>query len=121
PNLPQLEYFAQYHRIDIALDTFPYPGHTTTCDCLWMGVPIVTLPWKTAVSRGGVSILHATGLTDWIARSPDDYVDRVLGLASNLQHLAELRASLRQRLIVSPLIAADRFARHLAQVYRLAW
>src|SRR5207302_7361461 len=68
------EYFAQYQRTDIALDPFPFVGGTTTCDALWMGVPVITLAGDTATGRGGVSILNNVGLPEFIARDPEQYL-----------------------------------------------
>ena len=95
-----------YRRIDIALDPFPYAGGTTTCDALWMGVPTVTLRGRTAVGRGGVSILWNVGLVDWIAGNPAQYVSIAMEKAKNLPRLAELRAGLREQMERSPLMDA---------------
>src|SRR6185312_14434898 len=92
---PFAEYFARYQRMDIALDPFPYGGGTTTCDALWMGVPVVTLRGKTAVGRGGVSILTNVGLPELVSRDSDEYVRICLELARDRSRLNELRASLR--------------------------
>ena len=73
-RFPTTEYFKLYHRIDIMLDPHPFAGGTTSCDSLYMGVPIVTLAGRNGVSRGGVSILSQIGLTDLIAQSTDDYI-----------------------------------------------
>ena len=73
---PRSDYLALFNRIDIGLDPVPCPGHTTTLDALYMGVPVVHLPGGTAISRGGASILHTAGLDDWIASSEDDFVAR---------------------------------------------
>jgi len=114
-------YFAQYQRIDVALDPFPYPGGTTTCDALWMGVPVVTLGGKTAVSRAGVSILSNVGLPELISRSMGQYTQIAAQLAADLPRLAELRASLRQRMRSSPLMDARYFARAVEAAYRQMW
>ena len=71
-SLPTAEYFGVYRRIDVALDPFPYGGGTTTCDALWMGVPVVSLAGQTAVGRGGVSILSNVGLPELVARTPSN-------------------------------------------------
>lgn len=110
---PRRDYLASYHRVDIALDPFPYPGGTTTADALWMGVPVLTLPGASALSRQGESLLCNVGLPDWVARDEQDYIDRAAGHASDLSALAALRAGLRQRQLASPLCDAPRFAAHL--------
>ncbi len=119
--LPLPEYFARYHEIDIGLDPFPYTGGTTTCDALWMGVPVVTLAGKTAFSRGGLSLLSNLGLPELAARDTEDYVEIAAGLARELPRLAALRASLRERMRRSPLTDAPRFARHVEDAYREMW
>ena len=118
---PLREYFSIYHGIDIALDTFPYAGGTTTCDALWMGVPTVSLVGRTAVGRGGVSILSNIGVPELVARSEEEYV-RIAGeLARNLPRLRELRSTLRGRMKESPLMDAPKFARNIEAAYRRMW
>jgi predicted O-linked N-acetylglucosamine transferase (SPINDLY family) len=120
-RLPIAEYFQLYQRIDVALDTFPYAGGTTTCDALWMGVPVVSLAGQTAVGRGGVSILTNVGLPKLIARDPEQYVRIAVELVGDLARLNKLRAKLRERLQRSPLMDAPRFARSIETAYREMW
>jgi predicted O-linked N-acetylglucosamine transferase (SPINDLY family) len=115
------KYFEQYNQIDVALDPFPYAGGTTTCDALWMGVPVVSLTGKTAVSRGGLSILSNLGKPEWATGDPDRYMQIAVEVASDLPRLAELRASLRQRMLNSPLMDAPQFARDIEAAYHLMW
>jgi predicted O-linked N-acetylglucosamine transferase (SPINDLY family) len=115
------EYFGRYHEIDIALDTHPYPGGTTTCDALWMGVPVVTLAGRTALSRGSVSILSNVGMPELIARDEEQYVQKAVELATDLPRLAAIRASLRDRMIHSALRDAGAFARDVEAAYRRMW
>jgi len=119
--LPTAEYFGVYRRIDVALDPFPYGGGTTTCDALWMGVPVVSLAGQTAVGRGGLSILSNVGLADLVARDPEQYVRIAAGLANDLPRLSQLRATLRGRMQKCPLMDAPRFARHIEAAYREMW
>ncbi len=119
--IPPPEYFRLYDRIDIALDPFPYAGGTTTCDALWMGVPVISLAGTTAVGRAGVSILSNAGLPELIAGTPQDYVRIAVGLASDLPRLAALRAGLRGRLDRSPLTDAPRFAHNMESAFREMW
>lgn len=98
------EYWRLYHRIDIALDAFPYNGATTTCESLWMGVPVVTLAGRYAAARSGASLLTSAGHPELIAESPEQYVGIAAGLASDVQRLARLRASLRPVMQQSPLM-----------------
>jgi protein O-GlcNAc transferase len=118
---PLAEYRRTYHRIDIALDPFPCGGGTTSCDALWMGVPVVTLRGRTTVGRAGVSILTNAGLPEMIAADPEQYVRITRDLAADRPRLADLRANLRQRLRNSPAMDAPRFARNIEAAYRLMW
>ena len=117
----RMAYLAAYHHVDIALDPFPYPGGTTTLEALWMGVPVLTLPGQTALSRQGASILHNLGLDDWVATDTQDYVARAARHAAQRPELAALRNNLRARLQRSPLCDAPRFANQLAQGLRALW
>jgi predicted O-linked N-acetylglucosamine transferase (SPINDLY family) len=112
------EHLALYDRIDIALDTYPYHGTTTTCEALWMGLPVITLAGQTHVSRVGVSFLHAVGLDELIARTPEEYIHKAVQLAGNPQLLAELRHSLRLMISQSPLMDAAGVTRELEDAYR---
>jgi len=115
------QYMARYNQIDIALDPFPYGGGITTCDALWMGVPVVSLVGKLSVGRSGKSILSNVGLPNLIAQSEKQYQSIAVDLASNLPRLRELRAGLRESMRKSPLGDAATFTRDLESVYRKAW
>jgi len=117
----RLEYLGLFRRIDIALDPFPYGGGTTTCEALWMGVPVVSLAGKSAVSRLSLSVLTTAGLPELVAASEDDYVRIAMQLANDLPRLAELRTNLRPRMQASPLMDAPRFARNIETAYRTMW
>jgi predicted O-linked N-acetylglucosamine transferase (SPINDLY family) len=119
--LPMVEYFRQYHRIDIALDPTPWPGGTTTCDALWMGVPVVSVIGKTALSRGGLSILSNVGLPELVGRDSDQQVQIAAALAQDVPRLANLRSSLRQQVRQSPLMDAPAFACDFGAVLRQMW
>jgi predicted O-linked N-acetylglucosamine transferase (SPINDLY family) len=121
PIMPMKNYFELYHQIDVALDPFPYGGGTTTCDALWMGVPVVSLAGKTAVGRGGLSILSNIGLPELVADSEERYVRIASGLAHDPSRLGNLRSTLRQRMERSPLMDAPRFARNVETAYRQMW
>ena len=120
-KMPLPGYFEKFQQIDIALDPFPYPGGTTSCDGLWMGVPVVTFSRDTAVSSNGVSILSNIGLPELIARSIDQYVEIATDLARDPQRLGELRSSLRARMLASPLMDAPCFVRDVEAAYRKIW
>jgi len=115
------EYIRHFARIDIALDSFPCNGMTTTCHALWMGVPVVTRTGTTSVSRAASSLLHTVGLPEWIAQSEEDYIRIATEWAHDLPRLAELRATLRPRMQASPLMDAPRFARNIETIYRTIW
>jgi predicted O-linked N-acetylglucosamine transferase (SPINDLY family) len=119
--LPMEQYFELYQRIDIALDSFPCGGGTTTCDALWMGVPVVSLVGRTAVGRGGLSILSNVGMPELAARSEEEYVRIARELANDIPRLTNLRATLRQRMEQSPLMDTPRFARNIEAAYRQMW
>ena len=106
------DYLARYTEVDIMLDTFPYPGVTTTCEALWMGVPTLTLAGDTLLSRQGAGVIAPAGLGDWIASSETEYLEKAIQLTSDLPKLAALRAELRVQVLASPVFDAARFARH---------
>ena len=112
---------ACYHHVNVALDTFPYNGTTTTCEALWMGVPVVTLRGQTHVARVGASLLTHLGRPEWIAASPEDYVLRCQTLVSDLPALAKTRAGLRDEFRTSPLADAIGFTRTLEATYAQLW
>ena len=114
-------HLALYHRVDIALDPFPYNGTTTTCEALWMGVPVVTLRGDRHAGRVGASLLSQIGLTDLIANSVEEYVEIALALARNPGRLDELRRTLRPRMAASPLCDGRAFARKIEAAFRTMW
>ena len=118
---PLADYLALHHRIDIALDPFPYNGGTTSVHSLWMGVPVVTLAGKTAVSRVGVTILANAGLAKLIAQSVDEYVEIARRLAADTARLGKMRAELRAQMQASPLFDAEALTRALEDAYRNMW
>lgn len=114
-------YLAAYNDVDISLDPFPFPGGTTTVESLWMGVPVLTLCGENLVSRQGASLLTNAGLPEWVADDTDDYVRRAVSYAGDLEHLAQLRSQLRQRVLKSPIFDAARFVHHLEAALRGMW
>ena len=107
------DYLAAHANVDIILDTFPYPGGTTTCEALWMGVPTLTLAGDSLLARQGASLLTAAGLKEWVATSKEEYCAKAITLASDLSMLSALRTGLRQQVMASPLFDAPRFAQNL--------
>jgi predicted O-linked N-acetylglucosamine transferase (SPINDLY family) len=120
-RLEPAEYFRLYHRVDFCLDPFPYPGHTTLLDGLWMGVPAISMTGPTAVSRGGGAILTHLGLKDWIVGSSQEYVARAAEMCGDLAKLSNLRGNLRRKLQMSPLMDGRGFAGELEEVFRKVW
>ena len=118
---PWMEYIKSYCEIDISLDPFPFGGGITTCDALWMGVPVVTLSGDTAVGRGGRSILSNLGLTELVAFTPDEYAQIAIDLARDLDRMTSLRRGTRARMLASPLMDAEKFARDVEAAYRRMW
>jgi protein O-GlcNAc transferase len=115
------EHLELYQRLAIALDPFPYHGTVTTCEALWMGVPVVTLAGQTHVSRVGVSLLSSVGLAELAARSEEEYVRTAARLAMDRPRLTELRGTLRPRMAASPLLDHGQFARDMEGAYRGMW
>lgn len=118
---PRQQYLETYHRVDMALDPFPYTGGTTTVESLWMGVPVLTQAGPNLISRQGLGLLHNAGLPHWVASDADDYVERAVAFASDLPALAALRSQLREQVLASPLFDAQAFARHFEAALRGMW
>jgi predicted O-linked N-acetylglucosamine transferase (SPINDLY family) len=112
------EHLGAYEAVDIALDPFPYNGTTTTCEALYMGVPVVTLAGRAHAGRVGVSLLTAAGVPEWVAGSPEEFTRIASGLAADSAGLASLRATLRARLLASALCDARGHAARLEAAYR---
>ncbi len=121
PNQPRAQYLSTYRRMDIGLDTFPYNGHTTSLDSIWMGVPVVTLVGNTIVGRAGFSQLSNLGLQELVAFAPEDFIQIVTGLSQDTARLKTLRQSMQNRMKNSPLMDAVRFARDIESVYKSIW
>lgn len=121
PALPLNEYLALYRTVDVGLDTFPYNGGTTTCDALWMGVPLVSFAGDRSIARGGASLLSNLGLSEFIASSEQEYVEIAAGLMQRLDYLDDLRSALRGRMQDSALMDGKRFANAMEAAYRTMW
>jgi protein O-GlcNAc transferase len=120
-RLPSWQFMEAHQQVDIALDPFPYNGTTTTCQTLWMGVPLIALAGGTHVSRVGVSMLSNLGLQRLIARDHQQYVSLAVSLAQNREELAALRAGLRGRMQASPLTDGARLTGFLEAAYVKMW
>jgi tetratricopeptide (TPR) repeat protein len=121
PHATTAEHLAAYGHVDIALDPLPYDGTATTCEALWVGVPVVTLRGERHAARVGASILTAVGLENLIAATSDEYVAIAAGLAHDHDALAALRAGLRERMRTSPLCDGAGFARAVEDAYSAMW
>lgn len=117
---PRRAHLAAYHRVDLALDPFPYTGATTSAESLWMGVPLVTLRGRTFVGRVSASMLQAVGRPELVADTVEDYVDLAVALANDRPRLAALRRDLREA-TRSGLGDGAAFARNLEAIYRGQW
>jgi predicted O-linked N-acetylglucosamine transferase (SPINDLY family) len=115
------DYLETYRLIDVALDPHPYGGGTTTCDALWMGVPVVSLAGRTAVSRAGLTLLSNVGLERLVARTAEQYVELAAALIRDAAGLAVLRRGLRERIESSPVMNAPQFARDFEAALRTVW
>ncbi len=115
------EHLAMYSEVDICLDTVPYTGCTTTCDALWMGVPVLTLAGIRKVERMSTSVLQAVGREEWIATSADEFVEKAVRLASDSDKLRQMRQQQRELIEWSPLRDPEGLARALEQAYRSMW
>jgi predicted O-linked N-acetylglucosamine transferase (SPINDLY family) len=120
-NSPVPEYFDLFNRIDVALDPYPFNGGVTTCDTLFMGVPLVTRAGDRYVSRQGLSLLTHVGLRDLVAHDDEGYVRVAVALANDVTRRAALRKSLRPTVLASPIGNGARYTRHLEQFFRDAW
>ncbi len=118
---PPAEHLQTYANVDIALDTYPYNGTTTTCEALWMGVPTVSLVGECHPSRVGLSILTRLGLEFFAASTPQEYVAKATALATNLPALARIRRTMRARIAASGLCYAKGFAAKIEAAYRQMW
>jgi predicted O-linked N-acetylglucosamine transferase (SPINDLY family) len=122
PSATRFDYLRYYHQIDIALDPFPYNGITTTCDALWMGVPVLTRAYAGLPSSlAGKALLMTAGLPGCVAKSEEGFVRIAAELAGDLPRLTQLRSTLRQQVAASPLMDAPRFARNVEAAYRQMW
>lgn len=122
PHAPdRTQHLALYNKVDIGLDPFPYNGTTTTCEALWMGVPVIVMAGRVHASRVGASLMSSLGLEELVAQDPLSYLQRAVSLASDVTLLSELRFELRGRLAVSPICDADQLTLDVEGAYRSMW
>jgi predicted O-linked N-acetylglucosamine transferase (SPINDLY family) len=118
---PHAAMLAEYGEADIALDTFPYNGGLTSCEALWMGLPVLCLMGDSMISRQTAAIMTAAGMPEWIARDAEHFVEIGAAAAADLSRLALLRASMRERLAASALMDAKAFAERFGALMLEAW
>ena len=121
PTPGQREHLGLYARVDVGLDTFPYAGTTTTCEAMWMGVPVVSLAGEAHASRVGLSLLRSVGLEALCAQTVEGYVESAVSLARDRDRLASLRRGLRARVARSPLCDAAAACARVESAYRGLW
>jgi len=119
--LAREDYLAAYSDIDIMLDTFPYPGGTTTCEALWMGVPTLTLSGDTLLGRQGASLLNCADLQDWIAQDEEEYIAKAIQHGANIDLLSALRENLRAKILETALFDASRFSKQFEDAMFGMW
>ena len=110
-----------YNEIDICLDPFPFQGNTSTCESVWMGVPVITLKGDRYLFHFGESINSNLNMYDWIAKNEKEYVSIALKFSSNLDELSKIRMSLRKKALQSPVFDAPRFAEYLSKIFWKMW
>lgn len=121
PRMEYKDYLKTIAEVDIALDPFPYNGGTTSVDTLVMGVPFVTLAGKHSIARGGVSLLSNTGLSGFIAQSPEDYISIIKHYSEHPEEMSEIRKKLKQDIASSPILDGPAFTRDFENMYRQWW
>ena len=115
------EYIKQYNDVDIVFDTFPENGGTTTCEALWMGVPVISLAGQHQNSRIGLSILSHIGMESFAVETPSEYIAKAVAIAHDPENLMEIRASMRSRMTNSSFCNAKRLAHDVETAYRRMW
>ena len=110
-----------YHQVDIALDPFPFQGHTTTCEAVWMGVPVIVLKGDRLLFHAGENVNYNLGMDDWVAENQDQYLSQAVSFSSDSDRLATIRRDLRQQGLKSPLCDAPRLAANFSQILWQMW
>ncbi|WPC41072.1 hypothetical protein [Clostridium sp. JS66] len=120
-DIKEKDHMNRYNDVDIALDTYPYNGTTTTCEAMYMGVPVITLAGKRHASRVGVSLLTNVGLSELIAYNEKEYIEKAVYLANDVENLKKIKLNLRNNMKESLLMQGDKFTRELEKMYRALW
>jgi len=119
--LAREDYLASYSEVDIMLDTFPYPGGTTTCEALWMGVPTLTISGDTLLARQGASMMSCVALQSWVVEDEAQYISRAVYYAAHLEQLVDLRCKLREQVSSTALFDAVQFSKQLEEAMQGMW
>jgi len=120
-SITRKEALETYNRIDISLDPFPFQGNTTTCESIWMGVPVITLKGDRHLFHFGESINSNLNMNDWIAKNQEDYIKKAIKFTHSFEKLSEIRKSLRKVFLESPLCDAPRFVKHFSKLFWEIW
>ena len=120
-SLSREETLKIYNKIDIGLDPFPFQGNTTTCEAVWMGVPVLTLKGNRYLFHFGESINSNLNMEDWIAENEEEYISKAVKFSTNIKHLSEIRNNLRQTALNSPVFDSLRFSDHLSSMLWRIW
>lgn len=115
------EHLQMYNRLDIALDSFPYNGTTTTCEALLMGVPVIALEGQSHAGRVGASLLHAAGVPEFLASSQDEYIEKAVGAAQRARESTQPRTALREKFLASALCDGPAYAARWQEAVRSMW
>lgn len=121
PRLPLARHLARQQLADLLLDTLPYNAHTTASDALWAGVPVVTCIGETFAARVAASLLHAVGLPELVAHTPEDYAEQALRLALNPEELQRIKAKLEANRDAAALFDTEKFTRDIEALYERMW
>ena len=120
-SVTRKELLEVYNEIDIALDPFPFQGNTSTCEAVWMGVPVLTLKGNSVVFHFGESINANLNMHDWIAQNKEEYIAKAIKFSSDIDLLSKIRKNLRNTALLSPVFDAPRFAEHFSQMLWEMW
>ena len=115
------EVLETYRQIDISLDPFPFQGNTSTCESVWMGIPVLTLKGDRHLFHFGESINSNLNMKDWIADNKNDYLEKTIKFSSDLEGLSEIRNNLRKKALLSPVFDSKRFSKYFGEILWNMW